>query len=134
MSTPPRRKNDYLQDKFVLSSLAVAAVSATETILLGTADGDYVVDRFELEAPGGYASDAANYYVITLQAGSTVLGTWSTLTGANGSLVDAVMNQATLASPSVGASGDLLKVVLTKHASAANLPAQTVFVAHCRQL
>lgn len=65
---PPRRPNQFTQDKVLLDASTVAAISATTTIPLGTMDGDFTVDKFEVEVPGGYTADAANYYDISLQA------------------------------------------------------------------
>jgi hypothetical protein len=131
---PPRRPNEFLQEKLTADTLAVAAIAATSSLVLQTMDGAYRINSFELEAPGGYSADASNYYVITLQAGSTVLATWSTQTGQQGALTDGVPGQAVLAGTITGAKGDVLKVVCTKAASAANLPAGTRFVAHFHEL
>ena len=65
--TTPRRPNANLQDKVVLTRDVTTAISATTTQLLGTMTRDYLIDRFELEVPGGYSADASNYYVITLR-------------------------------------------------------------------
>src|SRR5579863_905253 len=121
MSGLVRRKNQVLQEPNKLQVDVVAAVSATSTFMLGTIFRDYYIEYFELEAPGGYSADASNYYVITLQAGSTVLATWSTQTGQQGALTDQVMAQAVLSGSAAGSANDQLKVVCTKHASAANL-------------
>lgn len=115
----------------------VAAISATTTVVLKTMDRDYVVDKFEIAMPGGYTSDASNRYTITLQAGATVLATADlTPSGPNhtGDLADNVFVAATLAATHKGAAADVLKVVLTKNGSAANVPAGTRLVAHCHLL
>lgn len=65
---PSRRKNYFVQDKFLLESSAVAAVAATTTIPLGTSDGPYIVEKFEIMAAGGYTADASNYYDVSLQS------------------------------------------------------------------
>ena len=63
----PKRPSAFLQEKAVLQTVAVAAVSATTTLALATMDADFVVDSFEVEVPGGYTSDATNYYDLSLQ-------------------------------------------------------------------
>lgn len=134
---PPRRPNQFTQDKFLYQTLAVAAVAATESLYLGTADGAYNIEKFEIEIPGGYTASDTNYYAITLQAGATVLATLSLKTtsgGGFGNVTDGVFATATLAAIHTGSRGDTLSVVLTKNASAVNLPAGTVFVVHGRQL
>ena len=80
-----RRENRTLQERFPLEASTVAAVSATGRICLGTADRDYAVDKFELMIPGGYTSDASNYYDISLQ----VKGQTTTATAATDTLTTA---------------------------------------------
>ena len=63
-----KRPNILYQDKLLGRASTSAAISATVTLPCCTTDGDYRVDKFELQAPGGYATDATNYYVVTLQA------------------------------------------------------------------
>lgn len=129
----PRRENKTLQERDRVEATIVAAVAATSSIALGTMDRDYVVDSFEVEAPGGYTADDVNRYTITLQAGATVLATLD-LTTATGSLVDLVFKAATLAATHYGSAGDTLKAVLTKNGTAANIPAGTRLVAKCHLL
>lgn len=134
MSTP-RRENKTLQERDRLEATTVAAISATGSVALGTLDRDYVVDKFEIEVPGGYTADATNRYTLTLQVGATVLATADlTPSGANstGSLTDLVFVAATLAAAHAGSAGDTLKVVLTKNGTAANIPAGTRLIAKCR--
>lgn len=64
----PKRPPNFTQEKVVIATTTVAAISATTTIPLGTLDGDYVIEKFEVEDPAGYTSDASNYYDISLQA------------------------------------------------------------------
>ena len=131
----PRRPNSFTQDKDRLDTALTAAQAATGSTWLGTVDGDYVVDKFEVEIPGGYTADDTNYYTITLQAGAVVLATLTLkITGGFGNVVDLVGAAATLAANPTGASGDNLKVVMTKTAAAVNLPIGTRFVAHIHQL
>ena len=79
MSGLVRRENKTLMERSVLQAEAVAAVAATSTICLGVADRDFVVDKFELEAPGGYVDNASAYYDISLQpTGQTVTATAAT--------------------------------------------------------
>lgn len=133
----PRRPNQFVQDKVVADASTVAAIAATSTIILQTMDGDYVVDKFEVMMPGGYTADDTNYYTLTLQKGATVLATLSLKTvggGGFGNLTDLVPAAATLAANPTGSKDDVLKVVLTKTSAAANVPAGTRLIAHCRQL
>jgi hypothetical protein len=75
----PRRPNNFVQDKDERNVTAVAAVAATGTLPVGTMDGDFIVDKFEVHAPGGYASDASNYYDLSLQIkGQTFTATAAT--------------------------------------------------------
>jgi hypothetical protein len=214
----PKRPPTFLQEKVILKATNPAAISATATLPLGTMDGDFVVEKFELEMPGGYTADASNYYDISLQvapvaitsvsstadtltlanhgletgdsvqftnsggglpsgisAGVTyfvvrvsssvfklsdtlahalagtnlvdlttngtgtqsvakLLGMYSLVTGANGTLTTLVFASATLQNNPTGLSGAQLNVVATKFASGANIPANSVFSAHCHQL
>lgn len=133
----PRRKNNTLQETDNPQASIVAAVSATSTVVLQTMDRDYTVDKFEITIPGGYTSDDTNRYTITLQAGATVLATADLKTtggGGTGDFADNVPKAATLAASHKGSAGDVLKVVITKNGSAANVPAGTRLVAHCHLL
>jgi hypothetical protein len=86
----PKRDNQFLKERLREGYTLGTAVSATTTIPICTSGSDYVIDKFEIEVPGGYVEDPANYYVITLQNGangngvgtSNVLATHSTQSAA----------------------------------------------------
>ncbi len=67
MSQNSPQRPPVTREKLVLSAPTVAAISSTTTIPLGTVDGDFVIEKFEVEDPAGYTSDASNYYDISLQ-------------------------------------------------------------------
>jgi hypothetical protein len=110
----------------------VAALSATTTLPLSSQDGPFALASAEICVPGGLSADASNYWVFTIvdTTSSTTLATYSTQTSAQGAITSNVLTSIPVASPASGLSGDALAVVCTKHGSAANLPAQTRFVAH----
>lgn len=62
-----KRPNTWYADKYLIGTQTNAAIAATTTLPVCTMDGDYRIDKFEIEAPGGYAVDPANYYVVSLQ-------------------------------------------------------------------
>lgn len=133
----PRRPNQFVQERINPAASTVAAIAATTTVVLETMDADYIVDKFEVVIPGGYTADDTNRYEITLQKGATVLATLSLKTGAGGgfgNVADNVPAAATLAASPTGSKDDVLKVVLTKNGTAANVPAGTRLVAHCHLL
>lgn len=63
----PKRPSQFVQEKILDGVTNAAAVSATTTLPVGTMDTDYVIEKFEVQCPGGYTSDAAAYYDISLQ-------------------------------------------------------------------
>jgi hypothetical protein len=63
----PKRPPQFVQEKFLDGVTNAAAVSATTILPMGTTDGDYVIEKFEVEMPGGYTADASNYYDCSLQ-------------------------------------------------------------------
>jgi hypothetical protein len=67
MSLNAPKRPPITQEKVIHGASTVAAIAATTTIPLGTMDADYVVDKWEIENPGGYTSDAAAYYDVSLQ-------------------------------------------------------------------
>jgi hypothetical protein len=108
--------------------------AATTTLACETVDNPTRIDSVEVLNPTGFVADAANYWVLTFQKGSTVIGTWSTLTGAEGTITantKAAMTMSATDTAKVAAVGDLLKLVITKHGSPAAFPAGRV-VAHGR--
>lgn len=79
-----KRPNILYQDKLLDGATTNAAISATTTIPCLTMDGDYRLEKFEVESPTGYTADAANYYDISLQTApraiTTVTAATDTLT------------------------------------------------------
>jgi len=79
-----KRPNILYQDKLLDGATTNAAIAATTTLPCLTMDGDYRVDKFEVMTPSAYATDAANYYDISLQiaprAITTVTAATDTLT------------------------------------------------------
>jgi hypothetical protein len=65
--TNPKRPPTFLQEKFLDGVTNAAAVSATTTLPMGTMDGDYIIEKFEVEMPGGYTADPSAYYDCSLQ-------------------------------------------------------------------
>lgn len=61
-------------------------ITATTNVKLGTFDTDFDIDAIEITCPKGLTQDAANYFALAVKKGATVMASWSTLTGAQGSL------------------------------------------------
>lgn len=80
----PKRPPNFTQEKVVDGASNAAAVAATTTFPCCTMDGDFVVDKFEVQMPGGYTQDPAAYYDISLQINpvniTTVTAATDTLT------------------------------------------------------
>jgi hypothetical protein len=116
------------RSSFVLDAAAISATTTIPIVTPSTARS-FRVERVELMSIATYADDAANYYVLTLQKGATVIGTWSTLTGANGAITGGTPVTLTLSGTDAAlvlAGGDVLSLVATKHASAANITPRLV--------
>ncbi len=116
----PVRESEFQRQSF---PFALPAVSATTTLALTTLPLRFRLDRAELIVDATYTQDPANYYVFTLQAGGTVLGTWSTLTGQQGTLTGGTPAAMVLATPDanlVNIAGNVLSLVCTKFGAAAN--------------
>ena len=108
--------------------------ASTTTLALETADNITRIDSVEILNPTGFVADPTNYWVLTFQKGSTVIGTWSTLTGAEGTITantKAAMTMSGTDAAKVAAVGDLFQLVITKHGSPSAFPAGRV-VAHGR--
>lgn len=113
---------------------ASTGLTVTTTLPLETLDFTTRIDSCEVLNGTGFTADAANYWTITLQAGATVMATWSTMTGAEGTLTANVAGAMTLHATDanrVGAAGALLKLVFTKTGSPANFPSGRI-IAHGR--
>ena len=63
----PKRPPTALQEKVLDGVTNAAAVSATTTLPCCTMDGDYVIEKFEVQMPSAYTADASNYYDCSLQ-------------------------------------------------------------------
>lgn len=110
---------------------SLPAISATSTFPIATPSlvRSYRVERVELMVDATYAADPANFYTFTLQKGATVIATWSTLTGQQGTLtanVPGLMVLSVTDANLVLAGGDVLSLVATKAAAAANITPRVV--------
>lgn len=68
----PKRPPNFTQEKVIDGASNAAALAATTTLPCCTMDGDFFVDKFEVQIPGGYTADATNYYDISLQIAPSV--------------------------------------------------------------
>lgn len=105
------------------------AISATIPLALLTLQQNFRVQRAELVVDVTYLVDPANYYVFTLQRGATIVATWSTLTGQQGTITAAVPAAMVLSATDtnlVGQVGDVLTLVATKNGAAANIQPRIV--------
>jgi hypothetical protein len=136
--TLERRPNNFVDDKvqFDLDVCGALSDGGATTLYLGTMDGDYFIDKFEIVPVVSIAANASNYWVFTLQVGATVLGTWSTLTGQQGALTAGTPAAGVLTVPATGSKNDVLSVVVTPTGtpSPSTIAVQTRFVVHARQL
>lgn len=80
-----RRKNLVYQERFDFF-VDNASLSATLAAKLFTADRPFRLDAVEHVNPTGLATDAANYYTLSVKKGATIMASWSTLTGSEGAL------------------------------------------------
>jgi hypothetical protein len=102
-----------------------AAFAATDTVPLRKIQRDMRVYAVDLVVDTTYAADPTNFYVITLQKGATVIATWSTQTGQQGTLTADTIVQMVLSATDTARVcnvGDVFQLVFTKVAAAANLP------------
>lgn len=112
---------------------AAATTGATATIQLMTAQRAMRIEKVEYVNPTGLAGHASNYWEIALKKGSTVMAQWSTdsdVVGQGTITADTLINPVLSSTEAdlVAAAGDVLKLALTKVASAANLPAGRIVV------
>ena len=116
MSIPNNDQADLEQhDRKALDhpSTAATATFAVETLLAGT----FRVTAIEILNPTGLAQDPANYFSVSLLAGATTIGTFSTLTGAQGTITantSALFVLSATDANCVAPQGSLLKLVFTK--------------------
>lgn len=83
--TVARRAQKFVQE-LVIQPFDHALASATFADKLFTAQKKMRVDKVEYINPTGYVEDAANYYVIGLKKGATVMYQWSCETGEEGTI------------------------------------------------
>lgn len=123
--------NTMFSEPRIISRTAAVAIAATGSLVIGVPSSTLKVRiaRVEIMSDATYADDAANYYVLTLQAGATVIATWSTLTGAEGALTALTPAKMTLSATDANlviAANAALKLVCTKNGSAANITPRVV--------
>jgi hypothetical protein len=83
----PRLNADEYQQPFVLSYDHVQVTDDTTIKLCKIPTGKRVrVDKVQYVNPTGLTQDGTNYFTVKLLNGSTVAYSWSTLTGAQGTL------------------------------------------------
>lgn len=98
--------------------------TVTTTVKIHGVKGRTVrIDRVWYNNPTGFAADASNYWVISLQDGSTVLASWSTQTSAQGALTANTPVELVMGATTDVPNDDVISVVLTPHGSPAALPA-----------
>jgi hypothetical protein len=128
--TTPLEKSPFGTVKTV-SRTAAAAIAATGSLAVGVPSDTetFRVERVEIMVDADYVADAVNFYVLTLQAGATVIATWSTQVGQEGTLTNLVPAKMTLSATAANlvlAAGTALKLVATKAAAAANITPRIV--------
>lgn len=136
----PKRKNDFLQERVVLSFDHPAVTSDTEWKFFKVPSGKTLkIDQVEYINPTGLAEDATNVFALSLKNGSVVVaGPYSSDSdgaGADNSIPANTFFDLTLSSTStelVAAAGDVLSL-LADEGGTASLPAGRVVV-HARYI
>lgn len=129
-----REPNDAFTEFTEIPYSWPAAIAATDTLPQRVIRRDMRVEKIDLVVDTTYANDAANFYVITVQKGATVIATWSTQTGQQGALTADTFVSMTLSATDANRVchvGDVFQVVFTKNGAAANLPIGRI-CAHCK--
>lgn len=85
MGGTPRRKPRDTQSEHMLR-FDFASVTADTTHELFKALKDLELDKVEIYTAAGLAADAANYFVLSIKRGATIMAKWSTETGQEGAL------------------------------------------------
>lgn len=128
MSLPLDRDTMFDQRDSLARDLPV--ISATITLAMLTIQRTMRVEKIELIVDATYAADPTNYYVLTAQHGATALGSWSTLTGAQGTITAGTPVSMVLTADTgqnlVMAAGEVLSLLATKNAAAANIQPRIV--------
>lgn len=112
------------------TATALAGGSAT-TYKLWKADRAGRVDRISYVNPTGLAQGASNYFTLSVKKGSTVIGSWSTHTGSEGTLTADTFVTFTLSTTDadlVFAAGDQISFVLSETGNTASLPAGSLVI------
>lgn len=118
-----RMPNDLLSESNVVA-YEHGTISATTVVKLRTIKTPTRVVFTEYDNVAGFATDATDYWTVQLRKGATVIASWSTLTGAQGSLpADTFVNlvPSSTDADSVCAAGDVLSLAFVKTGSPANL-------------
>lgn len=127
----PRARNLQYQETQVFP-IDLASVAATTTVKFAKVKNrKFRVDSVQYINPTGFVQDPANYWAVTLNNGATVAASWSTLTGAQGTIAAntfvEVVPSATDANL-VFSDADVMSVVMTKTGAPAALPAGRLLV------
>lgn len=98
---------------------AVTADTLTKEWVNGTGRR-FKVNKVNYRNPTGLVQDTTNYYIITLKQGSVVVATWSTLTGAQGTLAadtEVALTLSSTAADLIVEDGEGLSLNLDVHGS-----------------
>ncbi len=111
-------------------------LTSTTTYKFETVGGTVRFDKIEIFNPTGFAAHGSAYWTLALKAGTKTLGTWSTLSSAEGTItadVAALMTLAATDTNRIGAAGDVMSLVITKTGSPAAFPPGRI-TAHARRV
>lgn len=119
------RQSNVDGQEFHDASRDAMSCAATTPFAIETAKRPFRIDSIELISDATIVQDPANFYSLALQVGGRTVGTWSLLTGAQGTITAAVPALVPLAAEvgqnRVAAQGELVQLVATKNGTAANL-------------
>lgn len=123
----------FLVSGFTGGTAVGSGTGSTTTHKLMTAQRKMRVDKVEYTNPTGLAGHSANYWEIALKKGATTMAQWSTdsdVVGQGTLTANAVVNLVLSGTDAnlVANTGDVISLVLTKAASAANLPSGRVVI------
>jgi hypothetical protein len=126
LATKTRAPNPH-QDFWGPFPFDVPQESSTATIKIHGVKGRTVrLDRVWYNNPTGFAQDPSAYWTIAIKNGSTVLASWSTQTGAQGTLTGDTPVELVKGTNLDVTDSDVLTCVLTKTGAPAALPAGRV--------
>lgn len=128
----PRRPNNPWQERFQFA-YDHALASATTTVKLFTAQRAVRIEKLEYINVTGLAGHADNFWLIALKKTTTTIGSWSTdsdVVGQGTIAADTIITPVLSSTDAdlVWAAAEVISLVLTKAASAANLPAGRIIV------